>query len=195
MSREKANGNTPEFDYEDVSEEIESMDDGTDVAGEVSKALDAKAVKYEAQRIARNEAKASLRQAMKAAVDGIVSCSLKDLLLTVGAGQASGIPRVKGMGRKSMNEQILDMFRGPDGQIEAGTKVSGMDIFNAFDIGYPRMKWLIAASIKDVKKKTDRIWMDFDRAEGIGGTYTVWGIGEAVPENWGGYLPSDESLL
>lgn len=189
MSKEKANVN--------LSEELEAMDPVAvePITAEVDQALDAKAAKYEAQRLARNAAKAVIREAMKTAVDGIVSCQLSDLLLTVGAGKGPGVPRVKGQGRKSMNDQILDMFKNEDGVIEAGTKVSGMDIFNAFDIGYPRMKWLIAASIKSVKDKADRVWIDFDREEGVGGTYTVWGIGEEMPENWVGYLPSDETLL
>jgi len=165
------------------------------VVDEVSKVAAAQAKAKEAKRVARNEAKARIREAMKSASEGIAEVAVADLKLVVGMGQGAAGPRAAGTGRKSMNEQILDLFRDEEGNLNVGAKVSGMEIFEKFDIGYPRMKWLIIAKIKDVKDKDDRVWIDYNREDGPGGSYSIFGLGEETPEDWSGYLPSDESLL
>lgn len=85
-----------------------------------------------------------------------------------------------GAGRVSPKKTILATLAG------AGS-MTDLDCFKTFNKGPAEMREIMKYGIREVKP-SERVWIEFED-----GTYTVVATGEEAPEDWDGYLPSDES--
>jgi len=90
-----------------------------------------------------------------------------------------------GRGTVSKHTIFGDMFE------EVGDIVDELKLFKALKIGTLEGKKLcrklIAKSLPEVRK-----WVHYDA---INCEYTLVGIGEAAPDNWSGYRPTEDELL
>jgi len=77
--------------------------------------------------------------------------------------------------RGEIVEKLMD---GPINEIE---------FFKSYHYGRSEMKTLIRHMISYVAPD-ERVWITYDETTG---NYSIFGLGEATPEGWTGYLPKD----
>jgi len=141
------------------------------------------AKRQEKRKADRAAAKARVIEFMKTVKD---SQLLADLKFFVSQARERGEPTVKAISAPLRDALVAAGARG----------MTGLAIYREFKLGEPEMRIKMRTLIQRAKPE-ERCFVSYDpkKAEDDGGTYTVVGVGAALPKGWTGFIPGESEEL